>query len=163
MDFLLAVPHLSTCPKRVIRSRMKSMKFRVKNATMEKDNVPTWWPQGPSSEQQSASIKVAQMFQLSRNLGQKSRYSLISLRVKLPSIVVFKFTTTLTRFCTKICNRNLQSTTLPNRKNEGSIQYLTISPCVSVRMSRCWARGKFGEHERGVRVARGAAECNFSL
>ena len=29
--------------------------------------------------------------------------------------------------------------------------------CVSVRMSRYWARGKFGEHERGVRVARGTA------
>ena len=26
-----------------------------------------------------------------------------------------------------------------------------------------WARGKFGEHERGVRVARGAAESNSSL
>ena len=44
------------------------------------------------------------------------------------------------------------------------VQYsLTISSCVSVRMSRYWARGKFGEHERGVRVARGAAECNSSL
>ena len=32
-----------------------------------------------------------------------------------------------------------------------------------VRMSRYWARGKFGEHERGVRVAQGAAECNSSL
>ena len=41
--------------------------------------------------------------------------------------------------------------------------HLTISSCVSVRMSRYWARGKFGEHERGVRVARGAAECNSSL
>ena len=30
-------------------------------------------------------------------------------------------------------------------------------------MSRYWARGKFWEHERGVRVARGAAECNSSL
>ena len=30
-------------------------------------------------------------------------------------------------------------------------------------MSRYWARGKFGEHERGVRIARGAAECNSSL
>ena len=30
-------------------------------------------------------------------------------------------------------------------------------------MSRYWARGKFGEHERGVRVPRGAAECNSSL
>ena len=42
-------------------------------------------------------------------------------------------------------------------------QYLTISSCVSVRMSRYWACGRFGEHERGVRVARGAAECNSSL
>ena len=30
--------------------------------------------------------------------------------------------------------------------------YLTISSCVSVRMSRYWARGQFGEYERGVRV-----------
>ena len=30
-------------------------------------------------------------------------------------------------------------------------------------MSRYWARGKLGQHERGVRVAPGAAECNFSL
>ena len=30
---------------------------------------------------------------------------------------------------------------------------LTISSCVSVRMSRYCARRKFGEHERGVRVA----------
>ena len=41
--------------------------------------------------------------------------------------------------------------------------YITISSCISVRMSRYWARGKLGEHERGVRVARGAAECNSSL
>ena len=40
---------------------------------------------------------------------------------------------------------------------------LTISSCVSVRMSRYWALEKFGEHERGVRVARGATECNSSL
>ena len=40
---------------------------------------------------------------------------------------------------------------------------LTISSCVSVRMSRYLARGKFGEHGRGVRVARDAAECNSSL
>ena len=40
---------------------------------------------------------------------------------------------------------------------------LTISSCISVRMSRYLARGKFGEHERGVRVARGAAESNSSL
>ena len=30
-------------------------------------------------------------------------------------------------------------------------------------MSRYWARGKFGEHEKGARVPRGAAECNSSL
>ena len=30
-------------------------------------------------------------------------------------------------------------------------------------MSRYWALEKFGEHERGVRVARGAAESNSSL
>ena len=34
-----------------------------------------------------------------------------------------------------------------------SLCCLTISSCVSVRMSRYWARGKFGEHERRVRVA----------
>ena len=33
----------------------------------------------------------------------------------------------------------------------------------AVRMSRYWARGKFGEHERGVRVARGTVSCNSSL
>ena len=32
-----------------------------------------------------------------------------------------------------------------------AIQHLTISSCVSVRMSRYWACGKFGEHERGMR------------
>ena len=30
-------------------------------------------------------------------------------------------------------------------------------------MLRYWARGKFGEHERGVRVARGTAKGNSSL
>ena len=39
----------------------------------------------------------------------------------------------------------------------------TISSWVSVRMSRYWGRGKCGEHERAVRVARGAAESNSSL
>ena len=34
---------------------------------------------------------------------------------------------------------------------------------LGVRMLKYWARGKFGEHERGVRVARGAAESNSSL
>ena len=37
---------------------------------------------------------------------------------------------------------------------------LTIDSCLSVRSSRYEACGKFGEHERCVRVARGAAESN---
>ena len=37
---------------------------------------------------------------------------------------------------------------------------LTIGSYVSVRSSRYEARGKFGEHERCVRVARGVAESN---
>ena len=41
--------------------------------------------------------------------------------------------------------------------------WLTTSSCVGARMSRCWALGKFGEHERGVRVARGVTESNSSL
>ena len=41
--------------------------------------------------------------------------------------------------------------------------YLTISSCVSVCMSRYWARGKFGEHERGVRVARGLRDVTRSI
>ena len=49
--------------------------------------------------------------------------------------------------------------TITSRKNFK----LTISSCVSVRMSRYWARGKFGEQERGVRVARGTATCNSSF
>ena len=34
---------------------------------------------------------------------------------------------------------------------------------VSMHMSKYWERGKFGDYERGVRVAQGAAECNSSL
>ena len=40
---------------------------------------------------------------------------------------------------------------------------LTIGSYVSVRSSRYEARGKFGEHERCVRVARGVAESNSSF
>ena len=40
---------------------------------------------------------------------------------------------------------------------------LTIDSYVSVRSSRYEARGKFGEHERYVRVARGVAESNSSF
>ena len=45
------------------------------------------------------------------------------------------------------------------------IMYLcsTIGSYVSVRSSRYEARGKFGEHERCVRVARGVAESNYSF
>ena len=40
---------------------------------------------------------------------------------------------------------------------------LTIGSWISVRSSRYEARGKFGEHERCVRVARGVAESNSSF
>ena len=40
---------------------------------------------------------------------------------------------------------------------------LTIGSYVSVRSSRYKARGKFGEHERCVRVARGVAESNSNF
>ena len=39
----------------------------------------------------------------------------------------------------------------------------TIGSYVSVRSSRYEARGKFGEHERCVKVARGVAESNSSF
>ena len=42
-------------------------------------------------------------------------------------------------------------------------KYTVLASCVSVLMSRYWARGKFREHERGVRVARGAADSNSIL
>ena len=41
--------------------------------------------------------------------------------------------------------------------------YLTIGSYVSLRSSRYEARGKFGEHERCERVARGVAESNSSF
>ena len=40
---------------------------------------------------------------------------------------------------------------------------LTIDSYVSVRSSRYEVRGKFGEHKRCVRVARGVAESNSSF
>ena len=40
---------------------------------------------------------------------------------------------------------------------------LTIGSYVSVRSSRYEARGRFGEHERCVRVAQGVAESNSSF
>ena len=47
-------------------------------------------------------------------------------------------------------------------EDEG-ISHLTIDSYVSERSSRYEARGKFGEHERCVRVARGVAESNSSF
>ena len=44
----------------------------------------------------------------------------------------------------------------------GSLK-LTIGSYVSVRSSRYEALGKFGEHERYVRVARGVAESNSNF
>ena len=48
-------------------------------------------------------------------------------------------------------------------KNNLGMLKLTISSYVGVRSSRYEARGKFGEHERCVRVARGVAESNSSF
>ena len=42
------------------------------------------------------------------------------------------------------------------------VEQLTIGSFVSVRSSRYEACGKFGEHERCVRVAQGIAESNSS-
>ena len=41
--------------------------------------------------------------------------------------------------------------------------YLTIGSCLACVHRVMDARGKFGEHERSVRVARGAAESNSSF
>ena len=48
-------------------------------------------------------------------------------------------------------------------KNNSGMLKLSIGSYVSVRSSRYEARGKFGEHERCVRVARGIAESNSSF
>ena len=48
-------------------------------------------------------------------------------------------------------------------KNNLGMLKLTIVSYVRVRSSRYEARGKFGEHERCVRVARGVAESNSSF
>ena len=45
----------------------------------------------------------------------------------------------------------------------GQIWHLTIGSYVSVHSLIYEARGKFGEHERRVRVAWGAAESNSSF
>ena len=41
--------------------------------------------------------------------------------------------------------------------------FLTIGSCLACVHRVMDARGKFGEHERSVRVARGAAESNSSF
>ena len=48
-------------------------------------------------------------------------------------------------------------------KNNLGMLKLSIGSYVSVRLSRYEARGKFGEHERCVRVARGLAESSSSF
>ena len=40
------------------------------------------------------------------------------------------------------------------------MSYLTVGLYISVRSSRYAALGKFGEHERCLRVARGVLECS---
>ena len=43
------------------------------------------------------------------------------------------------------------------------LDYLRIGSCLACVYRVMDARGKFGEHERSVRVARGAAESNSSF
>ena len=50
-----------------------------------------------------------------------------------------------------------------NYNNLVFIFQLTIGSHISVHSSRYEARGKFGEHERCIRVARGIAESNSSF
>ena len=57
-------------------------------------------------------------------------------------------------FTQSICSEVVQSIS--------SAVHLTIGSYVSVRSSRYEARGKFGEHERCVGVARGVAESTSS-
>ena len=44
-----------------------------------------------------------------------------------------------------------------------TVMYLRIGSCLACVYQVMDARGKFGEHERSVRVARGAAESNSSF
>ena len=46
---------------------------------------------------------------------------------------------------------------------EKKLEELTIGSCLSMHISSYDARGKFGEHERSVRVAPGAARSNSSF
>ena len=41
--------------------------------------------------------------------------------------------------------------------------YLTTGSCVSVRIWSYEARGKFGEHEKSLKVSRGVAESNYNF
>ena len=52
---------------------------------------------------------------------------------------------------------------LPGFAGREDLSQLTIGSYVSARSSRYEARGKFGEHERCVRVARGVAGSNSSF
>ena len=61
-----------------------------------------------------------------------------------------------------LCKEKKIKTHLKDLTVAKSVRYLTIGSWF-VRMSRYETGRKFGEHERGVRVARGAAECNSSL
>ena len=49
------------------------------------------------------------------------------------------------------------------KRAQWKANYLTIGSCLACVHLVMFARGKFGEHERGVRVARGAAERNSTL
>ena len=71
------------------------------------------------------------------------------------------FTLDVKSVCTFVCPSLLSSVPKLFFYRRAFMQ-LTILSCVSVRMSRYWAREKFREHKRCVRVARGAAESNWA-
>ena len=66
-------------------------------------------------------------------------------------------TTTLRKpYCFKLWYLIVVSAFLTVSCNVKTVRHLAIGSFVSVRMSRSEALGKFEEHERGVRVGRGA-------
>ena len=96
---------------------------------------------------------VPESFWRRGQIGKKNGYLFIS---------VCFFTLDVKSVCTFVCHSLLSSVPKLFFYRRAFMQ-LTILSCVSVRMSRYWAREKFREHKRCVRVARGAAESNSSL
>ena len=63
----------------------------------------------------------------------------------------------------KLCPRVNNAASCAGYYQMFSQVYLTIDSCLACVYRVVDARGKFGEHERSVRIARGAAESNSSF